>query len=86
MSSPLKKCDVKTLNGTHESASHDTVSPWTYVGQVNAEKRSNGKGTTTFDDGDVYVGQWVNDSLEGIAKQTYASGNVHVGQFENNHL
>eukprot|EP01083_Nonionella_stella_P084990 235364_1 len=81
MSSPLKKCDVQTFNGTHNK-----VWPWTYVGQVNAEKLSNGKGTTTFDDGDVSVGQWVNGNLSGIAKQTYGSGNVRVGQFENNLL
>eukprot|EP01083_Nonionella_stella_P146475 460767_1 len=81
MSNPLKNCDVKTSKFTHGG-----FGDWMYVGQVNAEGKRNGNGTTTFDDGEVYVGQWVNDSLEGIAKQTYASGNVHVGQFENNHL
>jgi hypothetical protein len=39
------------------------------------------KGTYTYDNGDVYVGEFVNNRRHGYGKLEYASGDVYEGQF-----
>ncbi|MCX7861623.1 MAG: hypothetical protein N2449_01350 [Bacteroidales bacterium] len=43
-----------------------------------------GKGTYVFQDGAVYVGEFVNGIMEGFGKLTDKYGNVYTGQFKNN--
>ena len=40
-----------------------------------------GKGKYFFDTGEIYEGEFANDSFEGIGKYTYNNGNYYVGTF-----
>lgn len=42
-----------------------------------------GKGTFNFKDGSVYVGEFVNNHMEGFGKLTDSRGNVYTGYFKN---
>lgn len=56
-----------------------------YVGQFKNDKM-NGKGTITWDSGDVYEGGFENDTLHGNGKLTYKDGTVLIGKFSHNGL
>jgi len=43
-----------------------------------------GKGTYVFNDGSIYVGEFVNGIIEGFGKLTDKHGNVYTGYFKNN--
>jgi len=42
-----------------------------------------GKGTFQFKDGSIYVGEFVNNHMEGFGKLTDSRGNVYTGYFKN---
>lgn len=42
-----------------------------------------GKGTYNFKDGSVYVGEFVNNHMEGFGKLTDSRGNIYTGYFKN---
>jgi len=42
-----------------------------------------GKGTYYFTDGSIYVGEFVNNHMEGFGKLTDSRGNVYTGYFKN---
>jgi len=43
-----------------------------------------GKGTYVFNDGSLYVGEFVNGNMEGFGKLTDKYGNIYTGYFKNN--
>jgi hypothetical protein len=43
-----------------------------------------GKGTYVFNDGSLYVGEFVNGNMEGFGKLTDKFGNIYTGYFKNN--
>jgi hypothetical protein len=45
---------------------------------------NNGKGTYIFSNGSIYVGDFVNNNMEGFGKLTDAYGNCYTGYFKNN--
>jgi hypothetical protein len=53
-----------------------------YVGERNAAGQMHGHGTYTYDDGNVYVGEYKDDKRSGHGTYTYASGNVYVGEYK----
>lgn len=44
---------------------------------------NNGKGTYAFKDGSLYVGEFVNNHMEGFGKLTDSKNNVYTGYFKN---
>eukprot|EP01083_Nonionella_stella_P096937 272512_1 len=81
---PLKNCDVTKSPLTFELFGGSKAA--TYVGQLNSGI-PDGNGTATFTDGSIYVGQWTNDGLNGIAKinfkHTHGPAYIYVGEVAN---
>eukprot|EP01083_Nonionella_stella_P263661 895410_1 len=80
---PLKKCDV--TKQSYMNAASGKIKA-TYVGQLNSGKL-HGDGTATFTDGSIYVGQWTNGDLNGIAKINFKHAHgpayIYVGEVAN---
>jgi hypothetical protein len=58
----------------------------TYTGEVDADKKPNGKGVATWSIGDgvKYDGEWVHGDMEGNATYKVRTGDVFVGTFKAN--
>ena len=41
-----------------------------------------GRGLFVWDDGEFYLGYWVNDKREGIGKNRYKNGNIYEGSYK----
>ena len=55
----------------------------TYIGYIDKETESpNGEGTMRYDNGDVYVGNWVNGEREGYGEMKYSNGDVYAGDWK----
>lgn len=59
--------------------SDDGMGEWS--GPYDEEGRMHGKGTYTFDSGDVYVGEYVHDEMQGQGKYTWADGSSYEGGY-----
>ena len=55
-----------------------------YVGKTNARGQRHGFGTCTYENGNRYEGDWVNDQRDGNGTMTYASGGKYVGECRHN--
>ena len=54
-----------------------------YIGATDDEGRRHGEGTYTWDNGDTYEGEWVEDRREGHGTMTWASGARYDGDWLN---
>ena len=52
-----------------------------YIGDRNFNGKAHGNGRYTFDNGDVYEGDWVDDIMVGKGKFISADGNVYEGDW-----
>lgn len=67
--------DSNPNENTTNSLPTETLSPET------TRKVRHGRGTMTFENGEVYSGQWLNDKQHGEGMYTYADGGVYTGQW-----
>lgn len=68
--------DVVTIRGI----SADGL-PFTYIGPVDEASKACGKGRRTYDNGNVYEGDFENDNMHGHGTYTFANGRVYVGEW-----
>jgi hypothetical protein len=54
----------------------------TYVGPCNSNLNAHGRGTSTFPDGTVYVGEFKDDDKSGHGRIDYADGSSYEGGFD----
>ena len=45
-------------------------------------QKRHGRGLFVWDDGEFYLGYWVNDKREGIGKNRYKNGNIYEGSYK----
>lgn len=64
----------------------DGTVAYKYAGQVDGNNLPHGKGTATYDDGRIYVGQFEHGVRQGEATFTFSDGNVFRGTFKNDKL
>ena len=59
---------------------------FTYEGQVDPDGKKNGHGILTFNSGDRYSGQWMDDRMSGEGTYEFSDGDKYVGQWQNNRM
>jgi len=55
-----------------------------YEGEYNAEGGKHGKGKYVYADGDIYVGEWKDNLMNGYGKYIYANGDIYEGEWKDN--
>jgi len=68
----IKKCKNEINFGTAK-----------YIGCIDVEGKALGWGVMTFDSGDIYEGNWVNNNMDGFGKLTSADGGTYEGNWVN---
>ena len=53
-----------------------------YIGEFNDKEERHGTGTYYWNSGNVYEGQWENNSRSGQGKLTYSNGNIYEGNWK----
>jgi hypothetical protein len=51
--------------------------------RLSHEDETPGKGTMKYINGDIYIGEWVNDLRHGYGTMTYTNGDVYEGEWKN---
>ena len=57
-----------------------------YEGEVNAHNKPHGHGKCTYNDGDVYEGEWKNGKKHGQGVYTFSEGDRHEGMWRNDEM
>lgn len=78
--------DVATNTGSEESTSASKIrtkvgSKGVYVGEYNDQKKKHGQGKFTFENGDIYDGNWRENKRHGSGKYQWAKGNIYHGDW-----
>ena len=50
-----------------------------YEGEINNSNQRHGMGKFTYDDGDIFIGTWLNDKRHGQGKMIYSDGDIFSG-------
>jgi len=54
-----------------------------YTGHLTIDGKMHGKGTFTFENGNIYEGDWVEDTMHGKGKYTLPDNNTYEGEWAN---
>ena len=52
-----------------------------YIGEINTISQRHGFGICQYSNGDLYVGQFLDDKRQGIGRLTYTNGDIYQGEF-----